>query len=291
MSTETLRADDEGAIRDFAARISASLRWREFSESDIEAFQISLRELVDNVSIHVRGDKTVQLELSHVERSPYTSQEGLRLEVTDRGKGFDFDDSLLRSEAELLERGVEHGLLRAYRLGSFFTQVGTEPHVMEWGRERFPQTVPTVFRDEDVLPFVFSYRQEAVRIWRDVHTFFQFQQYLRRSQAFMNLIFDPLQRPARRYVGIEIVGEGWTGVLGWRQVLDGLLSFTKQNARFNKRLLLFADTGPSEQRRLRDYCEGAGIVMFEDESAIQDLEMMDVPPVSRKAQGEEPGQT
>lgn len=68
-STETLRADDIGAIRTVAERMTSSL-WRSgFAESDVEAFKISLRELFDNVATHVRGDETVELRLSRVERS------------------------------------------------------------------------------------------------------------------------------------------------------------------------------------------------------------------------------
>jgi hypothetical protein len=88
----------------------------------------------------------------------------------------------------------------------------------------------------------------------------------------MDLIFDPLQRPARRYVGIEITGHSWSGSLYWRDALDPLLSFVERNARFDKQLLLFADVDPSEQRGLREYCAEAGIVMFEDESEIRDLD-------------------
>jgi len=77
-----------------------------------------------------------------------------------------------------------------------------------------------------------------------------------------------LLRPIRKYVGIEIVGEGWTGVLQWRQVLDALLGFAKGHSRFNKQLLLYADTGPAEQNRLRCYCEENSITMFEDKESI-----------------------
>ena len=56
-------------------------------------------------------------------------------------------------------------------------------------------TVPAVFGGDNVIPLVISYRQEAVRIWRNIHTFFQFAQYTKRSDAFMDLIFDPLLRP------------------------------------------------------------------------------------------------
>jgi anti-sigma regulatory factor (Ser/Thr protein kinase) len=277
-SPVNLRADDRRAIRTFAARASVSLRQRKFSDSDIRAFQISLFELVHNAARYVGGDETVQLRLKLVEHWPYRE---LSLKVTDKGKGFNFEDALRRSEADLSEHGIEHGLLRAYRFGSELTQVSTEPHVMNWMRERIPQTVPTVFGSKNVIPFVFSHEREVIRIWQTVHTFLQFERYSERSNAFMDLVFDPLQRPARKYVGIEIIGQEWSADLDWDEVLDSLLAFTKRNAGFDKQLLLFADTGSYDQRRLRKYCRHAGIVMFEDKSAIRNLKAKHISPIVR----------
>jgi anti-sigma regulatory factor (Ser/Thr protein kinase) len=144
----TLRADDTEAIGAFAERISDSLRQLEFSEHDIEAFRVTLHELVDNVATHVHGEKTVWLASHHFE-SPLKSRpvyrEGIALTVADTGKGFDLDNTLIRSEAELIERGVEHGLLRAYRLGSDLFQASSEPHTISWRKEQTPHNVPTVF--------------------------------------------------------------------------------------------------------------------------------------------------
>jgi anti-sigma regulatory factor (Ser/Thr protein kinase) len=284
----TLRADDMEARRAFTARISTSLRRHGFSDSDVEAFQISLRELVDNVANYVPDDKTVQLEIGHVPRWKYHRQEGLSLQVTDRGEGFDFNNALLELEDELLQHGDEHGLLRAYRLGSLLDQVSTDPHTMGWMRERIPHDVPVVF-GEKIIPFVVSYRHEAIRIWRDVHTFFQFEQYLKRSQAFMELVFDPLQRPARKYIGIEIVGQGWTGALGWKRILDELFRFARHNKQFDKQFVLFADTGPSEQRGLRQYCKNQGIKMYEDASVIGKIKAADVSRASQESRSRKPG--
>jgi anti-sigma regulatory factor (Ser/Thr protein kinase) len=270
-STVTLRAKDVGRLRSFSDGISASLFHKGFSDSDVEAFRISLRELVDNVANHVPADDTVRLRLAPVDRLKYTYQEGVALEVQDRGAGFDFDDALRTVEDELGEHGVEHGLLRAYRLGSVLMQASTDPHVMGWMREKVPQDVPPVFESKNVVPFVFSYRHEAIRIWEHVHTFAQFEGYLERSEAFMELVFDQLRRPRRPYVGIAVIGQGWTGVLSWKLVLDKLLHFATSSAHFNKELLLFADTGPSEQSRLREWCESHGIRMFEDESVLANI--------------------
>ena len=274
-SKATLRANDARAVRAFAEQLSESLRRHGFSNSDINAFQISLREIVLNVATHVRH-KTVTLRSYYLPSPPeeyYEYKEGMALEVTDKGKGFDLENALTRAEAELREHDVEHGLLRAYRHGSRLMQRSRrEPHSMGWARERFPQVVPAVFGGDDVIPLVISYRQEAVRIWRNIHTFFQFAQYIKRSDTFMDLIFDPLLRPARKYVGIEITGEDWSAALHWDEVLEPLLAFTKRNTRFNKRLLLFADASPSFQRSLRNYCQEAGILMFEDESVIRNLD-------------------
>jgi hypothetical protein len=259
------------------------LRRYDFSEYDIEAFRVTLHELVDNVAVHVHGHGTVGLTLIHLEpRRELRLQEGIGLAVTDAGKGFDFDNALIRAEAELTERGIEHGLLRAYRLGSMLFQASTEPHVMSWMKERTPQNVPTIFDSENVIPFVISYRQEIVQIWRDVYTLDQIGRYLDRSEAFMDLVFDPLQRPARKYVGIEVTGHAWTGALSWRHLVELLLSFKERDPAFDKQLLLFADTGPSDQRELRKYCKSIGIRMFEDESAARKFEVEDVVQLNRK---------
>src|SRR5690348_3174921 len=107
----TLRAGDMRAIRAYAAQVSASLQRHEFSSSDIRAFKISLFELASNAANYVGSDAAIQLGLNW----PYRNE--VNLEVTDNGKGFNFEKALLRSEADLSKRGVEHGLIRAYRLG------------------------------------------------------------------------------------------------------------------------------------------------------------------------------
>jgi anti-sigma regulatory factor (Ser/Thr protein kinase) len=277
-----VRAGDKAAIRNFIARASAALRRYEVVDSDIGAFQISLLELVHNAANYVGDDKTVELKL-HAFDKGYEDEQALHLEVTDRGKGFDLEEALVRSEVELAERGFEHGLLRAYRLGSGLWQVSTAPHVIGWVRERTPQEVPTVFGGENVIPFVFSYELDAIRIWQTVHSIWQFRHYTARSSAFMDLIFDPLQRPARRYVGIEIIGQYWSGS-SWfsRPVLDSLLAFKERNPEFDKQLLLYAEADSFEHRDLRKYCRNAGIVMFEDRSVIRDLRDKDVSRSIRK---------
>ena len=272
----TLPAGDMRAIRAFAAQVSASLRRHEFSSSDIRAFKISLFELASNAANYVGRDEIIQLRLEGSWRSE------VNLEVTDNGRGFNFKKALLQSEAALSKQGVEHGLIRAYRLGSELTQVSTDPHVMSWTRERTPETVPTVFGGKNVIPFIYLFGQDLIRIWNTIHTFSQFEHYLERSAAFMDLIFDPLQRPARKYVGIEIIGETWSEELWWNNVLDSLLSFVKRNTRFDKQLLLFADTSPAEQSDLRSYCKHKGIIMFEDESKISNLKEKDVSRINRK---------
>jgi len=147
-----------------------------------------------------------------------------------------------------------------------------------------------VFGGKNIIPFVFSFEQEAILIWKTVHTFCQFEQYFKRSPAFMDLIFDPLQRPARKYVGIEVVGRPISVMqIDWPPVLDCLLSFAKQNTGFDKQFLLFADTVPIFHRELRKYCSRAGIVMFEDESAIRNLKETDVSRLTRKAKRKKSG--
>jgi anti-sigma regulatory factor (Ser/Thr protein kinase) len=276
LTSTTLRAGDLEAQHAYVGRIAAWLQCRGYSEDDIDALRISVRELVDNVVNHVSPDDTVRFELQH--RPPeQVHHEGLAVTVTDGGQGFAFNDALRRSEAELAGH-EEHGLLRAYRLGSLLLQVSTDPHTMGWLRERVPQTVPSVFGGDLVVPLVFSYKHQAIRIWNTVHTFDQFQRYLERSPEFTDLIFDPLLRPDRPYVGIAIIGQGWTGALSWRAVLDRLLEFARRTERFDKKFVLFADTGPSEQGGLRAYGDEHDIKMFEDESHVRSIGPADLAP-------------
>jgi anti-sigma regulatory factor (Ser/Thr protein kinase) len=269
-SQVTLRSDDVGRLTSFSDGISSSLFDRGFSDSDVQAFRISLRELVDNVASHVPADNTVHVQLAPMDRLRYNRQEGVALEVFDRGLGFDLDDALRNVDDKLRDDGDEHGLLRAYRLGSMLWQ-STDPHRVGWAREKVPQDLPKIFESEYVVPFVFSYRHEAIRIWQHAHTFLQFQNYLNRSEAFMKLVFDPLHRPVRPYVGIAVIGQGWTGALSWQEVVDKLLHFATNSTHFDKEFILFADTGPSEQSRLRAWCDSRGIRMIEDESVLESI--------------------
>jgi len=274
VSSAALRAGNVRELHAYLDRVAESLQRRGYSEDDLEALRVSVRELVDNVADHVSPDDTVSFVLVHRPPEPY-DHEGIAIKVADGGEGFAFDEALQRAEAELANN-VEHGLLRAYRLGSLLFQVSTDPHAMAWGRERVPQTVPSVFGGDHVVPLVVSYKHQGVRIWKTVHTFSQFGRYLERSDAFMDLIFDPLLRPARPYVGFAIVGQGWTGALSWKEVIERLQQFARRTERFDKELLLFADTGPSEQRGLREYGRAHGILTFEDESKVRNIGPADV---------------
>ena len=119
-------------------------------------------------------------------------------------------------------------------------------------KERAPNPASIAFEDSRVFPIVFDYGLEAIRIGRTVHTFFQFGGYLKRSKQFIALIFDPLLRSPAKLVGIEILGQGWTGVLQWSAVIDRLITFATGQPRLGKKkLLLFAETGPSDHIRLR----------------------------------------
>jgi anti-sigma regulatory factor (Ser/Thr protein kinase) len=267
-TTCEVRADDLGALRTFVADVAATLKRRGFSEKDLEAFHISFRELVDNVARHVPDNPSLTLTLGHEPRDPYNTHESAWLEVTDGGSGFDFKMTLEELERDFSSTDREHGLLRVCRLTSTLFQRSIAPHRMIFQKERSPQVSSMAFPEGSVVPFVFAYRQEAIRVGSNVHTFYQFTNYLHRAPVFMDLIFDPLLRPTQKHIGIEILGEGWTNVLPWEDVLDRLVQFNQRSEEFGKILLLYADTGAGEQRRLRKYCKRAGIRMFEDAKAI-----------------------
>ncbi len=272
---EVLRAGDAPALRTLVNRLSERLARHGFSRDEVDALRVSLRELVDNVAVHVGAGTLVTVEVTDEPRSRPQYHESMLLTVTDTGPGFDLDEVLQAHEIRLGDGGVEHGLLRAYRLGSMLTQITVQPHAMGWGRERAPQ-VPSTFGGEHVVPFVHSYREEALRVGNSVQTFFQLYQFLDRSPAFLDLVLDPLLRSDRPYVGIEVVGHGWTGAPGWTRVLDHLLAFRQRNPRPGTGLVAFADTGPSDQRNLREYCARHGIPLFEDAATVADLKPADV---------------
>lgn len=267
-ATYDVRTDDLGALRTFAADVASKLKGGGFSENDVDAFRISFDELVYNVARHVPDNPHVTLALAHEPRDLYNTHEGVYLQVTDGGPGFDFEGTLKELERVFLSTDEEHGLLRVYRLASALFQSSVAPHSMGFLKERTPDVAAVAFPQGSVVPFVFAYREEAIRVGNKVHTFFQFERYLQRAPAFMDLIFDSLRRPVEEYVGIEILGEGWTGVLSWEVVLDQLVQFGERNDGFTKTLLLYANTGPGEQRRLRTYCKRANVRMFEDVKAI-----------------------
>ena len=77
----------------------------------------------------------------------------------------------------------------------------------------------------------------------------------------MELVFDPLQRPARKYVGIEIVGQGWTGALNWKRILDELFRFARHNKQFDKQALRHQAWIAASQSR--------GLVSLPPDAAVQ----------------------
>ena len=260
-----MRADDGGALPSFFARAATSMRERGFTDREDLALNISVRELVDNAIKHVSATSQVHLELEHEKGQAYTFHDAVVVSVRDDGPGFDLDATLKAREGELARTGHEHGLLRAYRLGGLLNQEAGPPHELGWGCERCPSVEPLVFSADVMVPFVFSYRAQALRIGRELCTFWQFRQILERSPQFLDLIFDPLVRPNRSYLDIEVVGQGWTGSLPWKAVLTELHAFAERAQSFDKSIVLFADTGPSEQQRLREFSRSASIEMFEDE--------------------------
>lgn len=208
-------------------------------------------------------------------REGRTHHEAFALTVADSGPGFDFAGVLREREALLAEDGAEHGLLRAYRMGSLLVQHSLDPHTMAWGRERAPR-VPTTFDAGLAVPYVLSCRDQALRIGSSVVTFFQLSRFLERTPAFLDLVLDPLLRTDRPYVWIEVVGQGWTGAPSWERAVDQLLAFRERHPHPPTVLVAFADTGSSEQAQLRRYCAERGIPVFEDATTVADVTPDDI---------------
>jgi anti-sigma regulatory factor (Ser/Thr protein kinase) len=263
-----LYANELGGLRTLSAELSEYLMAHGYSEEDSNYFTISLHELVTNAAKHVPNAKRVRVLVEDAPRERYNYHDSLMVQVIDEGGGFDFDSTLARLEQELGRDDIEHGLLRAIRLSSVLSQESLSPHTMALWKERTPSPASLAFADLRVFPIVFDHRLEAIRIGSNVHTFFQFEAYLQRSQEFMALIFDPLLRSPAKVVGIEILGQGWTGVLRWEAVIDRLVTFARAQPRLGKKLVLFAETGPSDHRRLRKYCKQHAIRLFENRDAV-----------------------
>jgi len=257
-----------GGLRTLSAELSEFLLSQGYSEEDIKAFRISLHELVNNAATHAPNTSRIRVRVLEMPKEKYNYHEGVYVEVIDEGGGFDFERKLAQLEGELGLEQTEHGLLRTIRLSSALWQEKLKPHTMSLLKERTPNPVPVVFADSRVFPIVFDYGYEAIRLGSFVHTFYQFTGYLKRSPDFMALIFDPILRSSAKFVGVEVLGQGWTGVLQWEAVVNQLLAFVQRQPRFGRKLLLFADTAPGDHVRLRTYCKRHSIRLFENRVAV-----------------------
>jgi len=263
-----LHANEPASLRTLSAELTDYLASHGYSDEDSNYFRIALHELVINATKHVPDRQRVRIEVHEAPKERYNYHDSLYVRVTDDGNGFDFDSTLAQLEQELRSNQVEHGLLRALRLTSVLSQESVSPHTMTFWKERVPIPMPTAFLDSRVFPVVFDYGSEAIRFGSGAHTFFQFSKYLERSADFLAMIFDPLLRSPAKVVGIELLGQGWTGVLQWDSVLDHIIEFVRNQPRSGRKLLLFAETGPSDHMRLRKYCKQNSIRLFENRPAV-----------------------
>jgi anti-sigma regulatory factor (Ser/Thr protein kinase) len=263
-----LHANEPAGLRTLSAELTDYLAAHGYSDEDSNYFRIALHELVINATKHVPDQQRVRVEVLEAPRERYNYHDSLYVRVTDEGKGFDFDTTLAQLEQKLRSDQVEHGLLRTLRLTSVLSQESLSPHTMTFWKERVPIPTPAAFLDSRVFPIVFDYGSEAIRFGSVGHTFFQFSKYLDRSTDFLAMIFDPLLCSPAKSIGIEILGQGWTGVLQWDLVLDRIIAFFRNQPRFGRKILLFAETGPSDHMRLRKYCKQNSVRLFENRSTV-----------------------
>jgi anti-sigma regulatory factor (Ser/Thr protein kinase) len=261
-------ASDERALHALIGAFRHSSPATDFADRDFQALEIAALELFRNGERHVtttpRTDLTVSLSVEHIEAF---GSRGIVLEVSDEGPGFDFAATMERLEHELTDTGIEHGLLRAARKGTVVAQASWQPHTMGWMKLRSPAMPAPTFSEEIAVPLIYSWRDSAVRIWNDLYTLDELDAHLARCDAFVDLVFDPLVRADRPVVGIEVLGHHGTMPTDMDPVgalLTSLLRFQEREAFFTKSFAVFADTEPSDHRRLRTLCRAHGIPLFED---------------------------
>jgi hypothetical protein len=274
-------AGDGQALRRILGQTLQLLSDHSYLERDLAAATTVFHELCDNVAKHVGEGSLVTFELGRLERDWPNRHEGFTFEVGDPGEGFDLRAALDRSDGELATGGRERGLLRAFRLGSILVNEQEQrpsgvSHRIGWFRELAPHIGLSVFSTETVVPVVFSWAHDAIRINDLVITFEQWRQYRPsaphmpgfgagpdRSNAFMDLVFDTLLRPGRNIIGIEIIGHGWTGCLSCIDVLEQIRDFVVRSDSHLAGAVVYADTDASEQREIRRFTREVGWPFFE----------------------------
>ena len=276
ISAVKVTAGDERALYALIGAFRHGSLASEFAERDFEALEIAALELFRNGEHHVitssRSELVVSLAATSIEAFGPPSR-GIVFELTDQGNGFDFDATVERLERELTDTGTEHGLLRAARRGTVVAQASRAPHTMGWMKLRSPAMPVPTFNEAVAVPLIYSWRDRAVRVWNDLYTLDEIDAHLARSDAFVDLVFDPLIRADRPMVGIEVLGQHGTIPAGEDPVealLASLLRFKERERFFTKDLAVFADTEPSDHRKLRTFCAEHGISLFEDPRTARD---------------------
>ncbi len=269
---EVTRADDLVTHRALVVRILELLSARGYPERDLGAAATVLRELCDNVARHVGSEAELRATVGEIEKQSPHNHAGFYLEVADPGPGFNLPEALRLADEELAQGGREHGLLRAFRLGELVNAL--DPHRVAWLRELAPHIGVSAFSTAQIVPVVFSWAHEAIRLNDTVITFRQWDQYqprdivrptrgVRRSDSFMDLVLDPLLRPGHETVGIEIIGHGWSWSLGATAVLREIHAFITRSRSHLQGAVVFADTDASDQRSIRDFTRQVGWPFYE----------------------------
>jgi hypothetical protein len=125
---------------------------KEFSETDSRNSQISLIELLNNVKFHVKESSVAGIQISF-EQKGYRKN-SIRIEVQDSGPGFHLDKSITDNERKLDEGGREHGLLRAFRLGSDISQESGKVNRVIWSKIQTPLIANRHFQGNQEYIFI-----------------------------------------------------------------------------------------------------------------------------------------
>lgn len=267
-----LRADDMDARRRILARIVELLAARGYLERDLGAAGTVFRELCENVAQHVGREVELRATAGEIKQHRPRNNEGFYLEVDDPGPGFNLAEVVREADSELALGGREHGLLRASRLGMVLNRL--DPHRVLWFRELAPHVGISAFAADQVVPVVFSWTHEAIRINDNIITFQQWERYKPyaryfrpvgpgRSDSFMDLVFDPLLRPGRATVGIEIIGQGWSWCLPATELLREVHAFIVRSRSHLRGAVVYADTDASDQRSIREFARDVDWPFFE----------------------------
>jgi hypothetical protein len=137
---------------------------KRFSLIDSRNTQTCLLELLNNVKYHVKESPIAIVKICFEEIA--YKKISVLIEVIDKGPGFNLNQSILENEKLISEGGREHGLLRAFRIGSELSQKYENGNKVSWRKILAPSDleIPTLFDGKDFIIIAYDYYKNYFRI-------------------------------------------------------------------------------------------------------------------------------